>query len=138
MGFEQSRRSVLSRRRWMRRLLLASLCRRIAFTRNPLVGSVLEKLDTQLNTGNHRGFRVSQKKLPPNAGDFACLRSSESRNDPLRQRHSAAVGRLLKRLQVRGLVVKVPRSRRWRVTDQGRRLMGDTLQTYRRYQTQAA
>src|SRR5271166_1960690 len=62
----------------------------------------------------------------------------ESRKDPLRQRHSAAVGRLLKRLQVRGLVVKVPRSRRWRVTDQGRRVMGDTLQTYRRYQTQAA
>jgi hypothetical protein len=62
----------------------------------------------------------------------------ESRHDPLRQRHSAAVGRLLKRLQVRGLVAKVPRSRRWRVTDQGRRVMGDTLHTYRRYQTQAA
>ena len=55
-----------------------------------------------------------------------------------RHRHSAAVGRLLKRLHVRGLVVKVPRSRRWRVTPQGRRVMGDTLQTYRHYQTQAA
>src|SRR6266851_2897948 len=76
MGFEQSPRSVLSKRRWMRRLLLASFRRMIAFTRNPLVGSVLEKLDTLLNTGNHKGFRVSQKKLPPNAGDFACLRSS--------------------------------------------------------------
>jgi hypothetical protein len=53
-------------------------------------------------------------------------------------RQSAAVGRLLKRLQVRGFVVKVPRSRRWRVTEQGRRVMGDTLQIYRRYQTQAA
>jgi hypothetical protein len=63
---------------------------------------------------------------------------TESRKHPLRQRHSAAVGRLLKRLQVRGLVAKVPRSRRWRVTDRGRRVMGDTLQTYRRYQTQAA
>jgi hypothetical protein len=63
---------------------------------------------------------------------------SESRKDPLRQRHSAAVGRLLKRLHVRGLVVKVPRSRRWRVTARGRCVMGDTLQTYRRYQTQAA
>jgi hypothetical protein len=29
-----------------------------------------------------------------------------------RQRHSAAIGRILKRLQVRGLVVKVPRTRR--------------------------
>jgi hypothetical protein len=62
----------------------------------------------------------------------------ESRQHPLRQRHSAAVGRLLKRLQVRGMVVKVPRTRRWRVTDQGQRVMGDTLRTYRRYQTKAA
>lgn len=70
--------------------------------------------------------------------DIRAALYTESRNDPLRQRHSAAVGRLLKRLHVRGLVVKVPRSRRWRVTDQGRRVMGDTLQTYRRYHTQAA
>ena len=48
---------------------------------------------------------------------------------------SAAVGRLLKRLHVRGLVVKVPRTRRWRITDQGRRVLGDTLHTYRRYST---
>ncbi len=57
---------------------------------------------------------------------------------PQRHRHSAAIGRLLKRLQVRGLVAKVPRSRRWRVTDLGRRVMGDTLQTYRRYHAQPA
>jgi hypothetical protein len=81
--------------------------------------------------GDHiaQGFR--------NQGIRAAL-YTESRKDPLRQRHSAAVGRLLKRLQVRGLVVKVPRSRRWRVTDRGRRVMGDTLHTYRRYQAQAA
>jgi hypothetical protein len=59
-------------------------------------------------------------------------------NAAQRQRHSAAIGRILKRLQVRGLVVKVPRTRRWRVTGQGRRVLGDTLQAYRRYQTQAA
>jgi len=62
----------------------------------------------------------------------------ESAHDPLRHRHSAAVGRLLKRLQARRLVAKVPRSRRWRVTDLGRRILGDTLQTYRRYQAHAA
>ena len=55
-----------------------------------------------------------------------------------RQRHSAAVGRLLKRLHVRGLVVKVPRTRRWRVTDKGRRLLGDPLRTYRQYPRQTA
>ena len=70
--------------------------------------------------------------------DIRAALYSESRNDPRRQRHSAAIGRLLKRLQVRGLVVKVPRSRRWRVTERGRRLMGAALETYRRSQTQAA
>jgi hypothetical protein len=55
-----------------------------------------------------------------------------------RQRQSAAMGRLLKRLHVRGLVAKVPRTRRWRVTKQGRQILGDTLRTYRRYGAQAA
>lgn len=70
--------------------------------------------------------------------DIRAVLYTERVADALRPRQSAAVGRLLKRLQVRGLVAKVPRSRRWRVTEQGRRLMGDALQTYRRYQTQAA
>jgi hypothetical protein len=54
------------------------------------------------------------------------------------QSQSAAVGRMLKRLHVRGLVVKVPRTRRWRVTEKGRRVLGDTLLTYRRYNRQVA
>ena len=41
---------------------------------------------------------------------------SDDARDP-RHRRSAAVGRLLKRLHVRGFVLKVPRTRRWRVTD---------------------
>jgi hypothetical protein len=55
-----------------------------------------------------------------------------------RHRHSAAVGRLFKRLHVRGLISKVSHTRRWRVTEKGRRVLSDTLQTYRRYQAQAA
>ena len=55
-----------------------------------------------------------------------------------RHRHSAAIGRLLKRLHARALVKKVPRTRLWRVTDHGRRVLGDTLRTYRRYSAQAA
>jgi hypothetical protein len=62
----------------------------------------------------------------------------QARAPSQRQRHSAAVGRLLKRLHVRGLVAKVPHRRRWRITEHGRRILGDTLFTYRRYQTQAA
>ena len=63
---------------------------------------------------------------------------AEVPKDPKRHRHSAAMGRLLKRLHVRGLVVKVPRTRRWRITEKGRRILSDTLRTYRRYSTQAA
>jgi len=55
-----------------------------------------------------------------------------------RQRQSAAIGRMLNRLHVRGLVKKVPRTRLWRMTDRGRTILGDTLRTYRRYSTQAA
>jgi len=49
-----------------------------------------------------------------------------------RRRASAAVGRLLKRLHVRQLLAKVPRSRRWRVTEHGRHLLGLAVQLYRR------
>ena len=60
--------------------------------------------------------------------------------DPAKECHrlSAAVGRLFKRLHVRGLLAKVPRTRRWRVTQQGQRILGDTLRVYRRYAPQAA
>ncbi len=54
-----------------------------------------------------------------------------------RRRQSAAVGRLLRRLHVRGLIAKVPRTRRWRVTDEGRTILGDLLRTYRCYNRQA-
>jgi len=55
-----------------------------------------------------------------------------------KHRQSAAIGRLLKRLHVRGLLAKVPHTRRWRVTDRGRTVLNDTLKTYRRYSAQAA
>lgn len=46
-------------------------------------------------------------------------------------RHSAAVGRLLKRLHVRQLIAKIPRTRRWRVTDAGRHILSTALKLYR-------
>jgi hypothetical protein len=49
----------------------------------------------------------------------------------LERRASAAVGRLFKRLHVRHLVAKIPRSRRWRITQRGRHLLGLTLQLYK-------
>lgn len=49
------------------------------------------------------------------------------------RRHSAAVGRLLKRLHLRHYVAKVTHTRRWKVTHRGRRVLGNALAVYRRY-----
>jgi hypothetical protein len=61
----------------------------------------------------------------------AALFGSIKQTGPQR-RASAAVGRLLKRLHVRHLVAKVPHTRRWRVTECGRQLLGLAVQLYRR------
>jgi hypothetical protein len=47
------------------------------------------------------------------------------------RRASAAVGRLLKRLRVRHLAAKIPRTRRWRATERGRHLLGMAVQLYK-------
>ena len=80
--------------------------------------------------GDHiaQGFRNQDVRLPL----FGATKERKKR-----RRQSAAVGRMLKRLHVRGLIAKVPHTRRWRVTDKGRRILGDTLRTYRRYQCSA-
>jgi hypothetical protein len=52
-------------------------------------------------------------------------------DDP--KRHSAQVSRLLHRLHVYGLVAKIPRSRRWRVTAFGHRVMGASVKLRQRH-----
>jgi hypothetical protein len=47
-----------------------------------------------------------------------------------RRRQSHAVGRLLKRLHVRGLIVKVPHSHRWHVSKKGHQVLGAVVQLY--------
>ena len=71
--------------------------------------------------GDHiaRGFRNADVRGPL----FGILRKGAEE-----RRASAAVGRLLKRLHVRHLVAKIPRTRRWRVTRQGRQLLGLAVQ----------
>jgi hypothetical protein len=54
----------------------------------------------------------------------------EAKEQSRRRRESAAVSRQLKRLHVRGLIAKVPRSRRWRVTAKGQSLMGAVVRLY--------
>jgi hypothetical protein len=74
--------------------------------------------------GDHiaRGFRNGDIRQPL----FGLLKTSGQQ-----RRASAAVGRLLKRLHVRHLVAKIPRTRRWRVTERGRHLLGVAVQLYR-------
>ena len=74
--------------------------------------------------GDHiaRGFRNADIREPL---------FGNPRQTCLQRRASAAVGRLLKRLHVRHLVAKVPRTRRWRVTEHGRHLLGLAVQLYR-------
>jgi hypothetical protein len=47
-----------------------------------------------------------------------------------RRRQANAVGRLLKRLHVRGLIAKVPRTRRWQVTTRGQEILGSCVRLY--------
>jgi hypothetical protein len=47
-----------------------------------------------------------------------------------RRRHANAVTRRLKRLHVRGLVAKIPRTRLWRVTTRGQQLLGAMVQLH--------
>lgn len=70
--------------------------------------------------GDHiaRGFR--------NQDIRTALFGAEARS----RQPSAAVGRLLKRLHHRQLVAKIPRTRRWRVTDAGRHLLSRAVHYY--------
>jgi hypothetical protein len=62
--------------------------------------------------------------------DIRRLLEGEATDPVVRRRHRAAVGRLLKRLHVRSLIAKVPRTRRWRVTEAGQRLLGAIVRLY--------
>jgi hypothetical protein len=74
-------------------------------------------------SGDHhlRGFRNA---------DIRRALYGEPRDPRQRQRQAHRVTRLLKRLHVRALVAKIPRTRRWRVTARGQRLLGAILQLH--------
>jgi hypothetical protein len=81
------------------------------------------RLFTAVLDGDHiaRGFR--------NRDVRAALFGADGQE---KARRSAAVGRLLKRLHARQLLAKIPRTRRWRVTDRGRHVLGRVVELYRR------
>ena len=89
---------------------------------NPASGADVKLFGAVLD-GNHlvRGFRNAEIRE-------ALYGSTEDAGQRRRQSH--AVGRLLKRLNVRGLIAKVPHSRRWQVSRKGHQLLGAIVQLY--------
>jgi hypothetical protein len=89
---------------------------------NPARGADVKLFQAVLD-GNHlvRGFRN---------GDIREALYGSTEDPRERRRQSAVVGRLLKRLHVRGLIVKVPHSRRWHVSRKGHQVLGAVVQLY--------
>ncbi len=81
------------------------------------------KLFSAVLDGNHlvRGFRNV---------DIREALFGQNEDDAERRRQSQAVGRLLKRLHARGLIAKVPNTRRWLVTQKGHQVLGVIIQLY--------
>jgi hypothetical protein len=89
---------------------------------NPASAKDVRLFQTVLD-GDHllRGFRNS---------DIRTALYGSAEDDDERHRQSHAVGRMLKRLHVRGLIVKVPHSHRWHVSDKGHRILGAVVRLY--------
>ena len=81
------------------------------------------KLFQAVLSGNHhlRGFQNS---------DIRNQLYGEIRDRLTRRRHANSVTRQLKRLHVRGLIAKIPRTRRWRLTTRGQSLLGTILRLH--------
>ena len=94
---------------------------------NPANKTDIELFKTVMRGGAFHGFK--NKNVV--AGLFG-----EPANPRMKARFSARATRLLKRLKVRGFVKKVPRSRLWRVTEDGWRLMGAALSFYKEHYPQ--
>ena len=89
---------------------------------NPLARREVELFQSIMD-GNHclRGF--SNRDIRQQLSSTPHLRNCAS--SP--QKASAKVSRIFRRLRAHGLIAKIPRSRRWRVTRYGRRVMGAAL-----------
>lgn len=62
--------------------------------------------------------------------DIRRLMGLDEKQPTLLRRFTARVGRMLKRLHVRGLIAKIPRTRRWRITQLGQKLLGAVVQLH--------
>ena len=83
---------------------------------NPARGPDVELFKAVLEGGHEiHGFRNA---------DIREQLQGKTTNPDAQRRASNATSRLLKRLHVRGLIAKIPRSRRWKVTAKGHKVLG--------------
>jgi len=104
----------------------------------------LDRLTQPVRDAHHRASRAFNPAVPSDLALFAGVLRGEHtlqgfRNRDVRthlfggpaardRRRSGHVSRLLKRLHLRGLVAKIPRSRRWRVTQLGPAVLTAAIQ----------
>jgi len=62
--------------------------------------------------------------------DIRSVILGEAKSERKENRQTARVGRWLKKLQMHGLIAKVPRSRRWKTTLEGRQIMQTAIEIY--------
>jgi hypothetical protein len=89
------------------------------------------KLFQTIMHGDHisRGFRNTDIRQ----------RLHGDRSDPVeRRRQASSLSRIFKRLHVRGVIAKIPHTYRWRVTNQGQRLLSTIITLYHQGLSQAA
>jgi len=95
----------------------------------------LDRLTQPVRDAHHRASRAFNPAAPSDLALVAAvlrgehtLQGSFGADAATNRRRSGQVSRLLKRLHLRGLVAKIPRSRRWRVTQLGQALLSAAIE----------
>lgn len=89
---------------------------------NPVANSDIELFKTVMG-GDYVAFGFQNRDIR-----LKLFQKTESKKERLGL--SVKTGRLLKKLQVHGLIKKVPRSRRWKVTEEGWSIMSSAIEIY--------
>jgi hypothetical protein len=79
-------------------------------------------------SGEHHVRGFTNRDLRQRLNQTELLRTKQTTPEEDEKRRSAKTGRILARMHMHGLVAKIPRSRRWRTTALGRRLMTTAIQ----------
>jgi hypothetical protein len=131
------------KRNWPR--ILDALARRV----NPLLKGLLDgygyywvtdqfEYATDLMFRDRASLSSLNRELPEHA--ILGFRNKDIRArlfpGPRLPQHSARVSRLLRILHAHALIAKIPRSRSWRVTTQGRRLMSTAIALFKKHYPQ--